>query len=393
MATVHVANGRQKRMFLGHPWVYKTEIARIDGEFQPGDIVDVVDFREKFIGRGYINPNSMITVRMLTNKKEELINDELIIKRVENAWNYRQKVVQDSDSDSYRVIFGEADLLPGIIVDKFGDYLVVQSLTMGIDKYQDLIIKTLDKLLKPKGIYEKNDDAVRKIEGLPLRKGFIKGQPMNPVPIKENGIKILVDIVEGQKTGYFLDQRENRKSIAKYVKNAKVLDCFCHVGSFALHAGFFGAQSVLGLDISQEAIANAVKNAVENNLDQVCQFQAVNAFDKLRELEKEGELFDTIVLDPPAFTKSKSAIKGAIRGYKEINLRAMKLLPPGGILITNSCSYYMSEDLYLEIILEAAKDIKRKVRIIELRRQAPDHPMLMGYPESYYLKCFILQIL
>ncbi|QNB46366.1 methyltransferase domain-containing protein [Thermanaerosceptrum fracticalcis] len=391
MAVVHVIEGRQKRIEMGHPWVYKTEIAKIEGEVTGGEIVDVLDFRQRFLGRGFINPRSMLTVRILTQDREEAITEKTIRERIRKAWFFRQRVFQAPEPNACRVIFGEADFLPGLIVDKFGDHLVLQTLALGIAQWQDVIVDELASLIKPVGIYARNDQQVRSIEGLEEYKGCLFGRCQPLVTIEENGLKVYVDIENGQKTGYFLDQKENRRAIKPYVQNARVLDCFCHTGSFALHAAYYGAREVQGLDISPEAIAMAQKNAALNNFTNIT-FKEANVFDELRTLTEAKEKYDVVILDPPAFTKSKAAVKGAIRGYKEINLRAMKLLPPGGILITNSCSYYMSEDLYLETIADAARDAKRRVRIIELRRQAKDHPMLMGYPESYYLKCFILEV-
>lgn len=391
MSVVHVIEGRQKRIEMGHPWVYKTEIAKIEGEVTGGEIVDVLDFRQRFLGRGFINPRSMLTVRILTQDREEAITEKTIRERIRKAWFFRQRVFQSPEPNACRVIFGEADFLPGLIVDKFGDHLVLQTLALGIAQWQDVIVDELASLIKPAGIYARNDQQVRSIEGLEQYKGCLFGRCQPLVNIEENGLKVYVDIENGQKTGYFLDQQENRRAIKPYVQNARVLDCFCHTGSFALHAAYYGARDVHGLDISPEAIEMAKKNAALNNFTSIT-FKEANAFDELRHLADAKEKYDVVILDPPAFTKSKAALKGAIRGYKEINLRAMKLLPPGGILITNSCSYYMSEDLYLETIAEAASDAKRRIRIIELRRQAKDHPMLMGYPESYYLKCFILEV-
>lgn len=392
MAVIKLQKGRQKRIEAGHPWVYRTEVEEIHGDYQPGDIIDVVDFRGRFAGRGYINPASMIMVRILTRKQEE-VDREFFRRRIAAAWNYRQRIMEGTDSDSFRVIFGEADLLPGLIVDKFAGCLVVQALALGIARWQDEIVEMLDEMVKPEGIYERNDAAVRELEGLERRQGYLKGEFDPLVTIRENGLQLYVDVARGQKTGYFLDQRENRAAIKEFVRGARVLDCFCHTGSFALHAAMYGAREVLGLDISDQAVEMAQKNAALNDLGDRCSFRAGNAFDELRAFDQAGETFDTVILDPPAFTKSRAALEGAIRGYKEINLRAMRLLPPGGFLITNSCSYHLPEQLFLETVHEAARDVKRTLRLIELRRQAKDHPMLVGYDESHYLKCLILQVI
>lgn len=390
MAKAILHQGKQKRIAGGHPWIYRTEIKEIVGEFEPGDIVEVYDFRDRFVGRGYINPVSQITIRIMTRNPEEKINEEFFRRRITAAWDYRQRVVKDTNS--CRVIFGEADFLPALIVDKFSDYLSVQTLALGIDVHKDTIVKLLNEIVQPKGIYERNDVSVRKLEGLPLITDFI-GEPFDTkVVIKENGLKFVVDLEGGQKTGYFLDQRENRLALQGLVRNGRVLDCFCHTGTFSMYAAKFGAREVLGLDIAAPALETAKVNVQLNGFGDICSFKETNSFDELRAMEKAGEKFDVVVLDPPAFTKSKSAVKGAIRGYKEINLRAMKLIPPGGFLITCSCSYHMKEDLFLETVLDAGRDAGRELRLIELRRQAKDHPMLLASPESHYLKCIVLQV-
>ena len=390
MAKVILHQGKQKRIAGGHPWVYRTEIKEITGHFTPGDIVDVYDFRDRFVGRGYINPASQITIRILTRNAEEEINEEFFRSRIRAAWEYRQKVVRDSNA--CRIIFGEADFLPALIVDKFGDYLSVQTLALGIDAHKETIFKLLKKIVQPRGMYERNDVSVRKLEGLPLITGFI-GEPFDPkVVIQENGIRFVVDLEGGQKTGYFLDQRENRMALQGLVKGGRVLDCFCHTGTFSMYAAKYGAKEVVGLDIAAPALEVARVNAQLNGYGDICSFKETNSFDELRAMEKAGDKFDVVILDPPAFTKSRQAIEGAVRGYKEINLRGMKLLPPGGYLITCSCSYHMKEDHFLEVILEAARDAGRQLRLVELRRQAKDHPMLLAYPESHYLKCVVLQV-
>lgn len=390
MTKVILHQGKQKRVVGGHPWIYRTEIKEVIGEFTPGDIVDVYDFRDRFIGRGYINPASQITIRIMTRNPEEVIDEKFFRKRILAAWEYRQKVIKDTNA--CRVIFGEADFLPALIVDKFGDYLSVQTLALGIDVHKETIFKLLREIINPKGIYERNDVSVRKLEGLPYITGFI-GEPFDTsVAIRENGIRFVVDLEGGQKTGYFLDQRENRMALQGLVKNARVLDCFCHTGTFSMYAAKYGAREVLGLDIAAPALEVARANAELNGFNNICSFQEGNSFDVLRSMEKAGEKFDVVILDPPAFTKSRQAIQGALRGYKEINLRGMKLLPPGGYLITCSCSYHMHEDMFLEVILDAGRDAGRQLRLVELRRQAKDHPMLLAYPESHYLKCVVLQV-
>ncbi|AEF93967.1 PUA domain containing protein [Desulfotomaculum nigrificans CO-1-SRB] len=390
MAKVILHQGKQKRIANGHPWIYRSEVKEITGDFTPGDIVEVVDYRDKFIGKGYINPASQIMIRIMTRDPEEEINEEFFRRRIQAAWQYRQHVVRDSNA--CRVVFGEADFLPALIVDKFGDYLAVQTLALGIDVHKDTIVKVLQEIIQPKGIYERNDVSVRQLEGLPLTTGFI-GEPFDPkVVIKENGIRFVVDLAGGQKTGYFLDQRENRLALQGLVKGGRVLDCFCHTGTFSMYAAKFGAREVLGLDIAAPALEVARVNARLNGYSDICTFKETNSFDELRAMEKAGEKFDVVILDPPAFTKSRQAVEGAIRGYKEINLRGMKLLPPGGFLITCSCSYHMKEDIFLEVVMDAGRDAGRQLRLVELRRQAKDHPMLLAMPENHYLKCVVLQV-
>lgn len=390
---IRLAKGRERRIEAGHPWVYRTEIADIKEKPAPGDIVDVVTYRGRFLGRGYYNPASMITARILTRHRQE-IDEEFFRRRIEAAWGFRKEIMHNADSDAFRVVFGESDGLPGLIVDKFGDYLVIQTLALGIDRYKDIIAESLDELIKPKVIYERNDATVRSLEGLDLRKGALKGDLFadTPVIINENGIRLMVDIVNGQKTGYFLDQRENRAAIQDYVRNARVLDCFCYSGSFSLHAARYGAREVIGIDVSKNAVELAAQNAALNGFERCCSFLEGNVFDELRALDRAREIFDVVILDPPAFAKSRSALEGAVRGYKEINLRAMRILREGGFLITCSCSYHMPQMLFMKLVHEAALDVGRVARVVEIRGQARDHPVLMGYDESRYLKCLIIQV-
>lgn len=388
MAKAFIVKGKESRTEYGHPWIFKSDISHINGDVEPGDIVDVYSSKNKFLGRGFYNPKSQITIRMLTYEHEE-INYDFLYKRINDAWNYRKQV---ADINSCRAIFAESDFLPALVVDKFSDILVVQTLALGIDRFKNDIVSILDDIIKPRGIYERNDVPVRLLEGLEMQKGFLKGPFDTLVEMTENGVKFLVDVENGQKTGFFLDQKENRAAIAPFVKDAKVLDCFTHTGSFALHAGLYGAKSVLGIDISEHAVKCATKNAEINGLNSVVKFQTANTFDILREYYDNNEIFDTIVLDPPAFTKTKNAVQGAIRGYKEINLRAMKIIKSGGYLITCSCSQHVDPDLFMDILYDAAADAKKKVRVVEYRSQAKDHPILLASPETEYLKCAILQI-
>lgn len=390
MAKVYLGYKKGLRVEDGHPWVYSNEIEKIIGDYNIGDIVEVYNFKEKFIGKGYINPKSQITVRIMTRDKNEEIDEEFFRRRIKAAWEYRKKVIETT---CCRVVFGEADFLPALIVDKYSDYLVIQTLAYGMDRWKNTIVKVLNEVFNPKGIYERNDVPVRELEGLNQHKGFLSEPFDTTIQTSENGVKFYVDIAEGQKTGYFLDQKENRASIKDIVKGSDVLDCFCHTGSFSLHAGYFGAKSVLGLDVSEHAVEFARKNAQLNNLTDVCKFEVHNAFDVLHKWVKEGRRYDVVILDPPAFTKSRSAIEGAIRGYKEINLRGMKLLKPGGFLVTCSCSHYMYPELFMDVIMDAAKDAKKTIRQIEFRTQAKDHPILWNSGETLYLKFLILQII
>jgi 23S rRNA (cytosine1962-C5)-methyltransferase len=388
MTKIILKKGEEQRIQLGHPWIFNNEVKSIQGSFQPADIVDVFDFRERFLGRGYINPESKILVRLLTREQEE-INRDFFRKRIIQAWEYRKKLV---DTSSCRVIFGEADFLPALIVDKFSDYLSLQTLSLGIEKYKDMIVELLDEILEPKGIYERNDVQIREKEGLKQQKGFIKGPFDTTVEIMENEVKMLVDIENGQKTGYFLDQRENRAALKPFVKDAKVLDTFTHTGGFALHAAYYGASEVTAVDISGHAIEYVKRNAELNGLQHKIKGVVGNVFDVLKEYQTANEQFDVVILDPPAFCKTKAAVEGAYRGYKDINLRGMKILKPGGFLVTCSCSHYMYPGLFMEMIQDAARDAKRMVRQVEFRTQAKDHPVLYGSDESMYLKCVILQV-
>lgn len=390
MAKVFLKPKKGLRAEMGHPWIFSGEIDKIDGDFENGDIVEVYNFKGKFIGKGYINTKSQITVRILTRNKDEEINEDFFRRRILDAWNYRKKVIETT---CCRVVFGEADFLPALIVDKYSDYLVVQTLALGIDKYKDVIVKVLQEIFNPKGIYERNDVPVRELEGLNQQKGFLTEPFDTTIITEENGVKFYVDIENGQKTGYFLDQKENRAAIKDIVKGADVLDCFCHTGSFSLHAARYGAKSVLGIDISEHAVEFARKNAELNGFQDICKFEAHNAFDVLHPWSKEGRKFDVVILDPPAFTKSKDTVESAMRGYKEINLRAMKLLKPGGFLVTASCSHHLTPELFYQVIMDAAIDAKKTIRQVEYRTQSKDHPILWNSGETLYLKFLILQII
>ena len=393
-AVVTLKKGEGRTIKAGGMWVFDNEIATIMGEFENGDMVVVQDFDGYKMGKGFINTNSKITIRLMTRNSEETIDEAFLAMRVKNAWEYRKKTV---DTSSCRIIFGEADFLPGLVVDKFSDVLVVQSLALGIDRLKHMILENLVKVLKEdgitiRGIYERSDAKVRSNEGLERTKGFIGEEFDTKVEIVENGVHYMVDVKDGQKTGFFLDQKYNRLAIQKLCKNAKVLDCFTHTGSFALNAGIAGADSVLGVDASQLAVDQATENAELNHLSDRVKFQCVDVFELLPELEKKKEQFDVVILDPPAFTKSRNSIKNAIKGYREINLRAMKLIKDGGFLATCSCSHFMSYELFTKTINEAARNVHKRLRQVEFRTQAPDHPILWAADESYYLKFYIFLV-
>lgn len=389
-ARAHIARGRQNRILSGHPWIYGNEIERVDGAFQAGDIVSVWDPRGKFVGRGYINPASQIAIRLLTHS-DEPIDEEFFRRRIAAAWSYRRRWVPDTGA--CRVVFAEADGLPALIVDKFGDYLVVQFLALGMDVRREMLVRLLDEVFQPRGIYERSDVPVRELEGLPQRAGFLKGEFPTTIEIAENGFRLLVDIKNGQKTGYFLDQRENRAAIAPLMPGARVLDCFSYSGGFAVHAAGYGAREVTAVDVSADAVAMVQRNAELNGFGDRILTREANVFDELRRLEAAGDKYDVVLLDPPAFAKNKAALEGAVRGYKEINLRALKLLPRHGYLVTSSCSYHMSEELFFATITEAAHDVHRRVRLVEARGQAKDHPVLLGAGESRYLKFLMLEVI
>ena len=390
MATLLLRKGKERRIRAGHPWIYASEVVCIKGAFEDGDVLAVRDHKGRFLGRAYVNRRSEIVARMLTDRKEA-IDEGFFRRRIEAAIAYRKVVVHDTDA--YRVIFSEGDFMPGLIVDRYGPYLVVQFLTLGMEKHKETIIQCLDDLLRPEGIYERSDAIVRQYEGLPLSKGFLKGSFDTQVHIREHTFEFATDIAHGQKTGLFLDQRENRYAIRELISDGKVLDCFCYHGGFAIHAAGFGASEVVGIDLSEEATAAAHRNAELNSVSERCRFEVGNVFDRLRVYEETHTRFDLVILDPPSFTKSRDAVGSAIRGYKEINLRAMKILTSGGYLVTCSCSYHVTERMFRNVILEAAKDVRRKIRLVERRTQARDHPVLWAAPETQYLKCLVLQIM
>ena len=393
-AIVTLKKGEGRTIKTGGAWIFDNEIDTITGRFQNGDVVTVHDFDGYPMGKGFMNQNSKIRVRMLTRKPDQDIDDAFLKMRVQNAWDYRKATV---DTSSCRVIFGEADFLPGLVVDKYEDVLVVECLALGMEQFKEKIVDILKASLaedgiKIRGVYERSDANERTKEGLKKVKGFIGDEFDTNVEITENGVHYMVDVVNGQKTGFFLDQKYNRLAMQHICKGKKVLDCFTHMGTFALNAGIAGAKEVLGLDISEYAIHQAEENARLNQLEDTVHFQCANVLDELPKLAQTGETYDVVILDPPAFTKSREATKNAIKGYREINMKGLKLVKDGGYLATCSCSHFMTQDLFAKTIREAARAAHKRLRQVEFRTQAPDHPILWAADESYYLKFFIFQV-
>ncbi len=393
-AIANLKRGEGRTLKGGGLWIFDNEVASVTGTFADGDIIRVLDYDGYFMGYGFINRQSKIRIRMLSRKKDEIITPAFLKARVHAAWNYRKKVI---DTSSCRVIFGDADFLPGLTVDKYEDILVVESLALGIDRLKGIILKALVEVLAEdgiavRGIYERSDAKVREKEGLERKKGFLSDAFDTNVPIIENGIRYIVDVKDGQKTGFFLDQKLNRRAIHPICKDADVLDCFTHTGSFGLNAAFAGARHVLSVDASELAIEQARENAKINGLDQIVDYQVADVFELLPALEAEGRKFDVVILDPPAFTKSRSSIKAAARGYKEINIRGMRLVKDGGFLATCSCSHFMDPELFAKTIADAARDAHVRLRQVEFRTQAPDHPIVWAKDDSYYLKFYIFQV-
>ena len=373
---------------MGHPWIYNNEIDRIAGTVAPGDIVEVYYFDGQLAGRGYINPGSQIMIRLLTRKRDN-IDAAFFHQKISEAWAYRQQL---GYTENCRLVFGEADGLPALIIDKFNDYFVLQTLSLGIEQWKTAIVDAINTIFKPKGIYERNDVPVRELEGLEQKKDFLSDPFPTEIIIQENGLQFYVDIEHGQKTGYFLDQQDNRRAIQHIVKGADVLGAFTYTGTFEIHAAHYGAKSVLGIDISDNAVAQANRNAALNKLDHIVKFEAMNAFDVLKNWGKEGRKYDVVMLDPPAFTKSRSSIEKAVTGYKEINLRGMKMINNGGFLVTSSCTNLVSPELFLDTIYMAAKDAKKRIRQVTYQSQSSDHPIIWGMENTHYLKFLIVEV-
>lgn len=387
--TIQLKPGKEKRVYTLHPWIFKSDIDKELNGSIAGDIVDIISSKGKFLARGYYNPNSQIALRIMTYNEEEAVDRDLIFRRIHEAVEYRRTF---ADLKSCRLVFAESDRLPALIVDAFDDVLVLQCLALGMERFKKDIVDALVEEMHPRGIWERNDVPVRKLEGLEMCTGLLYGEVPDRVQMCENGVRFWVDVKEGQKTGFFLDQKENRAAIAPFVKDQKVLDCFTHTGSFALHAGHYGAAVVTGVDISEFACECAAENAALNHLEDRVHFVTANAFDLLSEQSRKGEKYDVIILDPPAFTKSRNAVDSALRGYKEINLRAMKMIREGGYLITCSCSQHVLPEMFRTMVLDAAKDAKVLLRQIEFRTQGKDHPILPYARETEYLKCGIYQV-
>lgn len=406
-AVVTLKKGEGRTLKAGGLWIYDNEIESVMGSVQDGELVKVRDFDGYEMGTGFINRKSKITVRMLTRNPEVEIDESFFRMRVKNAWEYRKAVMPGDDLSCCRVIFGEADFLPGLVIDRFADVLVVESLALGIDLYKEMIVSLLKEVMAKdgviiRGVYERSDAKVRKKEGLAPYKGFI-GDEFDPVvEIVENGVHYKVDVANGQKTGFFLDQKYNRLAMQKLIRGLtrgenetplRVLDCFTHMGTFALNCGHAGASDVLGLDISEFAVEQARANARLNGLEETVHFDVANVLDELPRLAQAGEKFDVVILDPPAFTKSREATKNAMKGYREINRKGLQLVKDGGYFATCSCSHFMTQELFTKVIGQAATSVHKRLRQIEFRQQAPDHPILWAADESYYLKFYVFQVL
>lgn len=377
------------RVLNGHPWVFANEIDSVDPSVQDGDVLVLRTHDGRFVGQGYYNSRSQIRVRILTRDATATIDERYFLEEIGRCWTYRQQL---GYTENCRLVFGEADGLPQLIIDKFNDYFVLQTLALGMDRWKPALVNALETIFQPKGIYERNDVPVRELEGLPQQKGFLSAPFDTRIQIQENGLMFHVDLDQGQKTGYFLDQQDNRRAIQHIVKDAEVLGAFTYTGTFEVHAAHYGAKSVLGLDISATAVEMANANAALNGLSDRCRFEVANAFDVLKAWGKEGRSYDVVLLDPPAFTKSRETIQKAITGYKEINLRGMKLVRPGGFLVTSSCTNLVQPDLFLQIIEMAAKDARRKIRQVTFQAQSADHPIIWGQENTQYLKFLIVQV-
>lgn len=398
---VSVTPKAQRSIEGGHPWIYDTELLEWEGSLENGGLVDVLSQKGRYLGTGLLSQRSKIRVRLISRNANDRFDRAFWERRVRYAWEYR-KTVMGADVSCCRLIFGEADQFPGLTVDRFGDILVTQTLSLGMERLKPMLFPLLYQVLTEdgqtiRGIYERNDVAIRELEGLEQGKGWFPLEGLEPpastiTEIVENGIRYQVDFENGQKTGFFLDQKYNRQAVARLAKGKRVLDCFTHTGSFGLNAAMGGAEKVCSVDISESAVAMARENARRNGLEDRMEFLAENVFDLLPQLEQSPKPYDFIILDPPAFTKSRRTVESAARGYKEINLRAMRLLPRGGYLATCSCSHFMTEELFIKMLQSAARDANVQLRQIEARQQSPDHPILWNVPETNYLKFYLFQV-
>ena len=389
MKTVRLNKNEERRIKRGHLWIYSNEIQESFKDYEPGELVDVYDFRGQFVGRGYINPHSLISIRILSSHQEE-IDGGFFRKRIENALDYRKRTA--GKRNFYRLVFSEGDLLPGLIIDRYGDHFVIQSTTAGMDTFIEQVCEALEELFQPQSILLRNDIAIRQLENAPQEKRVLKGDAGEPLTLESENIKLGAPLFEGQKTGLYLDQWENYQRLRDITSGGRVLDCFCYTGAWALHAACFGAAKVKGVDSSEQAIAWAQQNAELNCVSDRCHFRAGDAFEALSNLESKRERFDCVILDPPAFVKSKSKLNDGLKGYFEINRSAMRILSPRSHLVTCSCSHHVDRNAFLTVLHKAAANVHRTVRIVEIRTQAPDHPILLSMPETEYLKCVILEV-
>jgi 23S rRNA (cytosine1962-C5)-methyltransferase len=392
MPSVFIKKGREHRLYAGHSWVYAGEIGKITGDPKDGDAVDIRDHKDRFFGRGLLNTNSQITVRRFTTQKEE-IDRAFFARRIETALEYRRENTSIANAEAFRLVSSESDQLPGLIVDRYGDHIVLQALTLGIDQRKQQIIEILRELLDPKAIVERSDVPSRKLEGLAETKGVLFGETDAIVRLQFDHFSIEVNLLEDQKTGFFLDQRDNYAEVARVCAGRRVLDCFAYHGGFALAAGVADAKRVEAIEISEQAVARARKNAELNGMTGKIEFVCANAFDVLKKYDVEKRQYDVIVLDPPSFTRTKQNVGDALRGYKEINLRALKMLPPGGILATFTCSHHIDGELFKSVVIDAAADAKKTLRLVKVLTQSPDHPILPAIPETEYLRGLLVQVM
>ena len=390
MTRLILGPGRDRRLRGGHPWVFSNEIGRVEGTPEPGDAVEVLSHRGEFLGTAYFNPHSLITARLLSRKRESIDTPEFFHRRLAAALDYRRRLY--GERETLRLVHGEGDGLPGLVVDRYGDVLSLQLLTLGMEQRREAVLAALRDLLAPRALVARNDAAVRRLEGLPQQVELLAGEPPAELVVEENGLRFRVDVLGGQKTGHFLDQKENHLALRGRVEGGRVLDLFCYSGSWAVHAAHFGAREVTGIDISAGALDLAAENARLNGLAERCRFQRADVFELLREMAQAGERFETIILDPPAFVKSRKKLPEAIKGYLTINRRAMELVAPGGHLFTCSCSHHLDREIFLDTLRKAAVQAGRPARLVEMRGQAYDHPVLLSCPETAYLKCAILQV-